>query len=123
MWKRDRLVAWQADDWAEFATTEHECAGQQLKLKENIKLATVSITLTPDALAQPIVIGTWRPEGTARDAFRALLNALQLIGNILIWTVICILPVGLLIGVPLFLVVRFGLVRRRKKAAPTPSQA
>lgn len=35
IWKRDRLVAWQADDWAEFATTEHECAGQQLKL--NVK--------------------------------------------------------------------------------------
>jgi hypothetical protein len=101
----------------------NQLTGQQLKLKENIKLATVSITLTPDALAQPIVIGTWRPEGTARDAFRALLNALQLIGNILIWTVICILPVGLLIGVPLFLVVHFGLVRRRKKTTPTPSQA
>jgi len=92
--------------------------GQQLKLKENVKLATVSITLTPDALAQPIVVGSWRPQGTARDAFRALLNALKTLGDVLIWTGICILPVALLVGVPAFLVIRFALPRRRKKATP-----
>src|SRR5574340_210947 len=92
--------------------------GRQLKLKESVKFATVSLTITPDALAQPIVIGNWRPEGTARDAFRALLNALQFTGNALIWTGICILPVALLIGVPVFLVLRFAL-SRRKKATPT----
>ena len=97
--------------------------GQQLKLKESVKLATVSITLTPDALAQPIVVGSWRPEGTARDAFRALLNALKALGNILIWTGICILPVALLIGVPAFLVGRWALSRRRKKATPVVPQA
>ena len=92
--------------------------GSQLKLKESVKLATVSITLTPDALAQPIIVGSWRPQGTARDAFRALLNALKALGDILIWTGICILPVALLIGVPAFLVVRLALSRRRKKATP-----
>jgi hypothetical protein len=97
--------------------------GQQLKLKESVKLATVSITLTPDALAQPIVVGSWRPQGTARDAFRALLNALKAIGNILIWTGICILPVALLIGVPLYWVIRLVLSRRRKKATPVAPQA
>ena len=97
--------------------------GQQLKLKESVKLATVSITLTPDALAQPIVVGSWRPEGTARDAFRALLNALKALGNILIWTGICILPVALLIGVPAFLVGRWALSRRRKKATLVAPQA
>ena len=96
----------------------NQMTGQQLKLKESVKLATVGITLTPDALAQPIVVGSWRPEGTAREAFLALLNALKAIGNILIWTGICILPVALLIGVPVFLVVRLALSRRRKKATP-----
>jgi Domain of unknown function (DUF4349) len=97
--------------------------GQQLKLKENVKLATVSITLTPDALAQPIVVGSWRPQGTARDAFRALLNALKTLGDVLIWTGICILPVALLVGVPAFLVIRFALSRRRKKATPVAPPA
>jgi hypothetical protein len=97
--------------------------GQQLKLKENVKLATVSITLTPDALAQPIVVGSWRPQGTARDAFRALLNALKTLGDVLIWTGICVLPVALLIGVPAFLVIRFALSRRRKKATPVAPPA
>jgi PBP1b-binding outer membrane lipoprotein LpoB len=95
--------------------------GQQLKLKENVKLATVDITLTPDALAQPVRIGNWRPEGTARDALQALFWALQTIGKILIWTVICVLPIGLLLGVPTFLVVRYARSRRRK-ATPVPPQ-
>jgi hypothetical protein len=93
--------------------------GQQLKLKESVKFATVNITITPDELAQPIQVAGWRPEGTARDAFRALLNALEFIGNALIWGGICVLPVALLIGVPIFLVIRFAL-SRRKKAAPKP---
>ncbi len=88
--------------------------GQQLKLKESVKFSTVSISITPDALAQPIVIGNWRPEGTARDAFRALLNALRVIGDIVIWSAICILPVALLIGVPFALVIRFALARRKR---------
>ena len=93
--------------------------GQQLKLKESVKFATVNITLTPDELAQPIQVAGWRPEGTARDAFRALLNALKFIGDLLIWGGICVLPVVLLVGVPAFLVIRFAL-SRRKKPAPKP---
>jgi hypothetical protein len=94
--------------------------GQQLKLKQSVKFSTISITITPDALAQPVVIGNWRPQGTARDAFRALLNALQFIGNALIWTAICILPVAVLIGVPLALVLRFALARRKKAKLAKP---
>jgi hypothetical protein len=97
--------------------------GQQLKLKESVKLATVSITLTPDALAQPIALGTWRPQGTARGALQALIWSLQRLGDLLIIAGICILPAAVLIGVPLYLLSRFGLARRRKKAAPTPSQS
>lgn len=98
----------------------NKLTGQQLKLKENVKFATVSIDITPDALAQPIVIGAWRPAGTARDAFRALLNALKFIGDVLIWAVICVLPIGLLLGAPAFLIGRLVLSRRRKKATPAP---
>lgn len=96
--------------------------GQQLKLKESVKLATVNITITPDVLAQPVAIGTWRPQGTARTAFLALIWALQRLGDLLIITGICILPAALLIGIPLYLVIRFVRSRRKKSepAAPKP---
>jgi hypothetical protein len=99
--------------------------GQQLKIKESVRFSTVSIDITPDALAQPIVIGTWRPEGTARDAFLTLLNVLKLIGDMLIWGVICVLPIGLLLGVPTYLLGRFVASRRRvaRKATPPKTQA
>jgi len=94
--------------------------GQQLKLKESVKFSTITITITPDALAQPIQVAGWRPQGTARDALRALINALQFIGNMLIWTAICVLPVAVLIGVPLYWVVRFAFKRRKKATTPKP---
>ena len=95
--------------------------GQQLKVKENVKFATVNITLTPDVLAEPVAIGTWRPQGTARSAFQALIWSLQRLGDLLIITGICILPAALLIGLPLYLIIRFARSRRRKKATPAAS--
>jgi len=95
--------------------------GQQLKVKENVKFATVNITLTPDVLAEPVAIGTWRPQGTARSAFQALIWSLQRLGDLLILAGICILPAALLIGLPLYLIIRFARSRRRKKAAPAAS--
>ena len=95
--------------------------GQQFKLKENVKFATVNITLTPDALAEPIAIGTWRPQGTVRSAFQALIWSLQRLGDLLIITGICILPAALLIGLPLYLMLHFARSRRRKKATPAAS--
>ncbi len=94
--------------------------GRQLKLKDSVKFATVNITITPDALAQPIAIGTWRPQGTVRTAFQALIWALQRLGDLLIFTGICILPAALLIGVPLYLAIRFVRSRRKKPAPALP---
>ena len=94
--------------------------GRQLKLKDSVKFATVNITITPDALAQPIAIGTWRPQGTVRTAFQALIWALQRLGDLLIFTGICILPAALLIGVPLYLAIRFARSRRKKPAPAIP---
>jgi hypothetical protein len=99
----------------------NKLTGQQLKLKESVKFATVNITITPDALAQPVAIGTWRPQGTVRTAFQALIWALQRLGDLLIITGICILPAALLIGIPLYLVVRFTR-SRRKKTGPATSK-
>ena len=63
-WKRDRLVAWEADDWAEFALSEQLCAGQQLKL--NFK------TLLPGAFVEVEIVDGSLPNRTGASLVPAL---------------------------------------------------
>jgi hypothetical protein len=94
----------------------------RLKYLENLSsMATVRIGLTPDALVQPVVVAGWRPQGTARDAIRLLLRALQFLIDAAIVFFLFILPVVLIVALPvvgLVLLIR-SLVRRarRRKAA------
>ena len=54
----------------------------RMQYLENLSaMATVQIQLTPDALMQPVVVGGWRPQGTARDAVRMLLRTLQFLAD------------------------------------------
>jgi cytochrome c oxidase assembly factor CtaG len=59
----------------------------------------------------------------AKDAVEALVTALQGIANFLIWFVIFILPVLLIIGVPIWLVIRFFVRRRRRRKAAVAAEA
>lgn len=77
-------------------------------------MATIHVTLTPDALVQPITVGRWQPQGTARQAIRALINALQFLIDALIWILLFVVPVLAVILLPLFLFARFLLRRRRR---------
>ena len=83
-------------------------------LSQSAAFSTITVNLTPDELSQPIEVGGWQPTGIVREAVEALVDALQGLGTFAIWLVIYILPVGLLIGIPVWLVVRF--VRRRWQA-------
>ncbi len=91
--------------------------GRMEYLSKSTAFATITIKLTPDALARPVSIGGWRPQGTARDAFETLLWVLRALGDILIWSAICVLPVGLILGVPLYFVFRWARRRLRKPKA------
>jgi hypothetical protein len=84
-------------------------------LSESARLSAISVELIPDVAAQPLDIGGWKPEGTVKDAFTALIQALRFIGEAAIWSVICIVPVALILGVPLFFAARS--VRRRRAAS------
>jgi hypothetical protein len=90
----------------------------RLKYLENLSsMATVRISLTPDALVQPVVVAGWRPQGTARDAVRMLLRALQFLIDAAIVFFLLILPVLLIIAIPivgLVLLIR-ALVRRARR--------
>ena len=80
-------------------------------LSQSAAFSTISINITPDELSQPIEVGGRRPSGIIRDALEALVDALQGLATFAIWLVIYFLPIALIIGIPLWLVVRF--VRRR----------
>ncbi len=97
--------------------------GRMQFLSQSASFSTITVNLTPDEASQPIEVAGWRPQGVAKDAVEALIEALQGIANFLIWFVIFILPVLLIIGVPIWLVIRFFVRRRRRRkaaAAPAP---
>ena len=65
----------------------------------------------------PLQIGGWQPAGVAKDAIETMVNTLQKLGDIAIWVVLCVLPIGIVVGIPLFFVVRYvRRLRKRQKA-------
>jgi hypothetical protein len=91
-------------------------------------MATITVTLTPDELSQPIEVAGWRPGGVAKESFQALIKAFQWLINALIRIIILVLPVMLFIGGLLYLVIKvlgmiFGRRKRASKTPPTPPDA
>jgi TolA-binding protein len=85
-------------------------------LEQSAAMATVSLEIVPDALAQPIQVGGWHPEGTLRNAIQSLIRVLQFLVDAAIVIVILIAPTVALIAAPfvgLFLLIR-AIVRRRR---------
>jgi hypothetical protein len=81
-------------------------------------MATVRITVTPDALLQPIDVAGWRPQGTARDAVRMLLRTMQFFADAAIVFFLYILPTLIVIAIPvaaIVLVIRAIWRRARRK--------
>jgi hypothetical protein len=97
--------------------------GQMTYYEDSARLSAISIELIPDELAQPLSIGGWRPQGTAKDAVEALINTLQFLVDAGIWLVICVAPILLLLGVPGFFIARRILNWRRKNQAQSIENA
>ena len=93
--------------------------GQIQYYEESASLSAVTVDLIPDVAAQPLQIGGWRPEGTAKEALTTLIRTLQFLADAGIWLVICVLPIGLLFGIPALFVIR-SVIRRRRMAKETP---
>jgi hypothetical protein len=89
--------------------------GQMKYYEESAALSRITVSITADEAVQPIQIGGWQPAGVAKDAIEALIQTLQFLANAGIWFVLCVLPIGLLIGLPLFFIVR-ALIRKRRKS-------
>ena len=98
--------------------------GRMQFLSQSAALATINVTLIPDALAQPVQVAGWRPEGVAKEAIEALVSILQGLASVLIWLVIVALPVAVVLVAPFAVLI--ALLRRRsqrKAAAVAPPTA
>lgn len=89
--------------------------GQIKYYEEAAALSAISVELTASQAVQPITIAGWEPVGVAKDAIQALISAMQGIVNAVIWLVLYALPILLVLGLPLYFLVRW--LRRRRAAA------
>lgn len=85
-------------------------------LENRAAFSTITVSLTPDELAQPIEVGGWRLGGAAREAVEALLGALQGLARIVVWLVIFVLPLALIVLLPLAVIVRLARRRSQREA-------
>ena len=85
-----------------------------------ISLSTIEVELTPDSANLPVVEEGWRPSAVAREAQRALVSAVQVLGNIAIWFVMFVLPLVLLALIPLTIFVWLLRLLFRRLSKPKP---
>lgn len=91
--------------------------GRMQYLERTAAMSSVTIELTPDVLATPITVGSWRPSETVSRALRALVQTLRLLVDAAIWVALYVLPVVVVVLIP-FAGLWF-LWRRRKKGIPS----
>jgi len=92
--------------------------GRMQYLQNQAALATVTVSLTPDVMAQPLETGGWNLPGTVRSAVEALLDVLEFFVKALIYFIIVVLPTLILLALPIVaivLLVRWLVRRRRRK--------
>jgi flagellar basal body-associated protein FliL len=102
--------------------------GRMQYLERSAAMATITVSLTPDELSQPIEVAGWRPVGIAKTAFEALIRVFQVLIGALIWIVILVIPVLLFLGGLFYLVIKvlgliFGRRKRTPKTPPAPPTA
>ena len=97
--------------------------GRLRYLANQSALSTITIELTPDALYQPITVAGWEPQGVAKEALQALIDALQALANITIWLIVFVLPLLIIFLIPLVVavvIIRMWWRRRQKRPKPEP---
>ena len=68
--------------------------GQIQYYREAANLSAISVTIKSDEAVKPITIGRWQPQGVAKDALQATVNAAKFLANALIWIVLFGIPIG-----------------------------
>jgi hypothetical protein len=99
--------------------------GRKNLLDNQIAMSTVNLTLTPDIANLPVVEEGWRPAVVMRGALRALTQAVQALGNVVIWGVFFLLPLVLIALIPIAIAIWLlrWLIRRFSRPKPQPITA
>lgn len=98
-----------------------QVTGRMQYLENQAALATITVSMIPDVLAQPLETGGWNLPGTVRNALETLLGVLEICVKATIYLVIVILPTLILLAIPvvgLVFLIRW-LVRRSRRRQKT----
>lgn len=101
--------------------------GQMRYYEEAAAMSAISVRIIAEETIQPLEIGGWTPQGTAREAIQDLIFFLQGFADFMILFVLNFLPkllmIGLVFGVPIWLIVRAVVRRSRRKKSAAPQEA
>lgn len=102
-------------------TEIEQLKGQIKYLEESAALSAISVRLVAEEGTQPIEVGPWTLEGTAKDAIQDLIRFFQGFVEFLTRFVLFTLPALILIAIPLYLVFLGGraVYRRFRKSQVT----
>lgn len=87
--------------------------GRMRYLSEVASLASITLEVVPDAIAQPVVERGWQPVVIVKDAIRALVGSLQAIATVGIWVLLYVVPV---FGMLALAIVALWKIARRFRA-------
>lgn len=91
--------------------------GQIQYYEQSVAKSAISIRLQAKESMAPLTIAGWQPSGVAKKALQALIDFGKGFVNFIIWLGIFVLPVVLVIGLPLFFIIRALVRRNRRKQA------
>jgi hypothetical protein len=97
--------------------------GQLKSVSGQADLATLTVTLTPDAQPVQQASAGWDPGATASQALAALVEIGQGLASVVIWFAIVWLPILLVLGIIALVVLRGLIELRRRMPATTGSDA
>ena len=91
--------------------------GQMQYYEQSADLSAITVRIVAKETIAPVTIAGWQPQGVARDAVQALINFGKGFVEFLIWLVILVVPVIVVIGAPIYFLVRWLVRRNRRKQA------
>ncbi|MDK2982110.1 MAG: hypothetical protein PWQ55_2457 [Chloroflexota bacterium] len=94
--------------------------GQIKYYRESASLSALSVNLQAKEALEPITIAGWQPGLQAQRALQALVEGGQGLVNALIWIVIFVLPLALVIGLPIYFIVK--AIRKHSKNAKSKAE-
>lgn len=91
--------------------------GQMQYYEQSAAKSAITVQIVAKESIAPITVAGWTPKGAARDALQALIDFGKGLVDFLIWFAILVIPILVVIGLPIFLLVRWLTRRNRREQA------